>query len=74
MTVEEIQKDIKKEFGSGFISQKQALSYLGFAKDAGRSFLSQLPVYPTQKKKLYSALDVARLIDSKKTFKPYGSN
>jgi len=71
-TVQEITKDIKETFGSSFINATQAGQYLGMAKDKRGEFLSVLPCYTTGKEKKYHVLDIAKRMDSVKTYIPYG--
>ena len=71
-TVQEIVQDIKHTFGSSFINATQAGNYLGMAKEKRGEFLSKLPYYATGKEKKYAALDIARHMQSIRTFKPYG--
>ena len=71
-TVQEITKDIKETFGCSFINATQAGHYLGMAKDKRGEFLAPVPCYTTGKEKKYHALDIAKRMDSVKTFIPYG--
>jgi len=71
-TVKEITKDIKDTFGSSFINATQAGHYLGMAKDKRGDFLADVPCYKTGKEKKYHVLNIAKRMDSIKTFIPYG--
>ena len=71
-TTSEITKDIKETYGSSLLNQRQAGDYLGMKKDKRMSFLADLPCYKTGKEKKYHAIDLAKKINSIKTFYPYG--
>ena len=71
-SVQEITKDIKETFGSSFINATQAGRYLGMAKDKRGEFLAAIPCYKTGKEKKYHVLDIAKKMDSIKTYIPYG--
>ena len=71
-TISEITKDIKETYGASLLNQRQAGDYLGMSKDKRMSFLADIPCYRTGKEKKYHAIDIARKINSIKTYIPYG--
>ena len=71
-TLREIKDDIKNSYGKSFLNQREACDYIGLKHDAGVKFLSQIPFHRVGKLKLYSAIDLARLIDGKREFSNYG--
>ena|GEM_PF-4780963 len=74
MTVDEIALDIKKSHnGAAFINASEARRYLGFSKDKSATFLSTVPCYITGRQRKYSALDIARKMESIRTIRPYGA-
>jgi len=73
VTVQEIVKDIKDTFGgSSFLNATQVGLVLNMAKDKRGKFLADVPCYKTGKEKKYHVLDIARKMDSIKTYIPYG--
>ena len=73
VTVQEIIKDIKDTFGpSSFLNATQVGLVLNMAKDKRSTFLADIPCYKTGKEKKYHVIDIARKMDSIKTYIPYG--
>lgn len=62
-TRKEIVDDIKRQFGSSFISIQQAAQYFSMSRNGVKRFLADVPVYESNKQKLYMALDIAKKLE-----------
>ena len=72
--IKSIQSEMVARFGSNMVTKKQVGEYTGLKRDAITKFLSTLPYYSiSSKQKLWSAREVAKLIEESKTYTKYGA-
>lgn len=64
---------IRQKFGCDLINQRQAGEFLGMSKKKTKEFLAGVEVYLTGKEHKYFASDIARHMDSFKSYEKYGT-